>query len=108
MPGELATVDHLVFMVHGIGPVCDLRFRSMVECGEYPPTCVLCRRRVKLHKSQILNVLLLSVDDFRSVSLKLLHSHYKNAVDEHCISRVEFLPVQWHTALHGDATGVDR
>uniref|UniRef100_A0A674PGI8 SEC23 interacting protein n=1 Tax=Takifugu rubripes TaxID=31033 RepID=A0A674PGI8_TAKRU len=78
--GELATVDHLVFMVHGIGPVCDLRFRSMVEC----------------------------VDDFRSVSLKLLHSHYKKAVDEHGISRVEFLPVQWHTALHGDATGVDR
>ncbi|CAN9500077.1 unnamed protein product [Ophioblennius macclurei] len=78
--GELATVDHLVFMVHGIGPVCDLRFRSMIEC----------------------------VDDFRSVSLKLLHSHYKKALDEHKISRVEFLPVQWHTALHGDATGVDR
>lgn len=78
--GELATVDHLVFMVHGIGPVCDLRFRSMVEC----------------------------VDDFRSVSLKLLHSHFKNPLDEHAISRVEFLPVQWHTALHGDATGVDR
>lgn len=33
-PGELPKVDHLVFMVHGIGPVCDLRFRSMVECGE--------------------------------------------------------------------------
>lgn len=32
--GELPTVDHLVFMVHGIGPVCDLRFRSMIECGE--------------------------------------------------------------------------
>uniref|UniRef100_A0A8C5BEG4 SEC23 interacting protein n=1 Tax=Gadus morhua TaxID=8049 RepID=A0A8C5BEG4_GADMO len=78
--GELATVDHLVFMVHGIGPVCDLRFRSMVEC----------------------------VDDFRSVSLKLLQSHFKTAQDEHAISRVEFLPVQWHTALHGDATGVDR
>lgn len=31
--GELPQVDHLVFMVHGIGPVCDLRFRSMVECG---------------------------------------------------------------------------
>uniref|UniRef100_A0A3Q2TC44 SEC23-DDH2 WWE domain-containing protein n=1 Tax=Fundulus heteroclitus TaxID=8078 RepID=A0A3Q2TC44_FUNHE len=30
--GELPTVDHLVFMVHGIGPVCDLRFRSMIEC----------------------------------------------------------------------------
>lgn len=78
--GELPKVDHLVFMVHGIGPVCDLRFRSMVEC----------------------------VDDFRSVSLKLLQSHFKKQLDEHAISRVEFLPVQWHTALHGDATGVDR
>uniref|UniRef100_A0A8D0CP37 SEC23 interacting protein n=1 Tax=Sander lucioperca TaxID=283035 RepID=A0A8D0CP37_SANLU len=48
------------------------------------------------------------VDDFRSVSLKLLHSHFKKSLDEQTISRVEFLPVQWHTALHGDATGVDR
>ncbi|XP_057704479.1 SEC23-interacting protein isoform X2 [Corythoichthys intestinalis] len=78
--GELPKVDHLVFMVHGIGPVCDLRFRSMVEC----------------------------VDDFRSVSLKLLQSHFKKPLDDHAISRVEFLPVHWHTALHGDATGVDR
>ncbi|MEQ2203920.1 hypothetical protein XENOCAPTIV_005337 [Xenoophorus captivus] len=76
-PSELPTVDHLVFMVHGIGPVCDLRFRSMIEC----------------------------VDDFRSASLKLLHSHFRKSLDEHAISRVEFLPVQWHTALHGDATG---
>lgn len=51
---------------------------------------------------------LFSVDDFRSVSLKLLNSHYKKSVEGHGISRVEFLPVQWHTALHGDATGVDR
>ncbi|XP_052007223.1 SEC23-interacting protein [Xyrauchen texanus] len=78
--GEMAQVDHVVFMVHGIGPVCDLRFRSMVEC----------------------------VDDFRSVSLKLLQSHFKRARDDNVISRVEFLPVHWHTALHGDATGVDR
>ncbi|CAL8299732.1 unnamed protein product [Merluccius merluccius] len=78
--GELPEADHLVFMVHGIGPVCDLRFRSMVEC----------------------------VDDFRSVSIKLLQSHFKKAQEDHSISRVEFLPVQWHTALHGDATGVDR
>ncbi|XP_077352547.1 SEC23-interacting protein isoform X2 [Festucalex cinctus] len=78
--GELPNVDHLVFMVHGIGPVCDLRFRSMVEC----------------------------VDDFRSVSLKLLQSHFKKPLDDRAISRVEFLPVHWHTALHGDATGVDR
>ena len=32
--GECSHVDHLVFVVHGIGPVCDLRFRSVVECGE--------------------------------------------------------------------------
>lgn len=54
------------------------------------------------------NVLVLPVDDFRSVSLKLLHGHYQKAVSEQSVSRVEFLPVQWHTALHGDATGVDR
>lgn len=50
----------------------------------------------------------LTVDDFRSVSLKLLQSHFKKPLDDHVISRVEFLPVHWHTALHGDATGVDR
>lgn len=38
--GELPKVDHLVFMVHGIGPVCDLRFRSIVECGELMPVFV--------------------------------------------------------------------
>ncbi|XP_067908992.1 SEC23-interacting protein [Heterodontus francisci] len=78
--GELPLVNHLVFMAHGIGPVCDLRFRSIVEC----------------------------VDDFRNVSLKLLHTHFKKAVDENKITRVEFLPVHWHSALHGDATGVDK
>ncbi|XP_072095621.1 SEC23-interacting protein [Mobula birostris] len=78
--GELPQVNHLVFIAHGIGPVCDLRFRSIIEC----------------------------VDDFRNVSLKLLRTHFKKAVDENKISRVEFLPVHWHSALHGDATGVDR
>ncbi|NXA74334.1 S23IP protein, partial [Thryothorus ludovicianus] len=78
--GEMAQIDHLVFMVHGIGPVCDLRFRSIVEC----------------------------VDDFRSVSLKLLQTHFKKCLEERRVSRVEFLPVHWHSSLHGDATGVDR
>ncbi|XP_030058468.1 SEC23-interacting protein isoform X2 [Microcaecilia unicolor] len=78
--GEMPLVDHLVFMVHGIGPVCDLRFRSIVEC----------------------------VDDFRAVSLKLLRTHFKKSLEERRISRVEFLPVHWHSSLHGDATGVDR
>ncbi|XP_069844258.1 SEC23-interacting protein isoform X1 [Dipodomys merriami] len=78
--GEMPQVDHLVFMVHGIGPVCDLRFRSIIEC----------------------------VDDFRVVSLKLLQTHFKRSLDDGKISRVEFLPVPWHGALGGDATGVDR
>ncbi|XP_066475161.1 SEC23-interacting protein [Tiliqua scincoides] len=78
--GEVSQIDHLVFMVHGIGPVCDLRFRSIVEC----------------------------VDDFRTVSLKLLQTHFRKSLEELKVSRVEFLPVHWHSALDGDATGVDR
>ncbi|XP_036163552.1 SEC23-interacting protein isoform X3 [Myotis myotis] len=53
--GEMPPVDHLVFMVHGIGP-----------------------------------------------------THFKKALDDRKISRVEFLPVHWHSSLGGDATGVDR
>ncbi|CAN2391901.1 SEC23-interacting protein [Pristimantis euphronides] len=78
--GEVPQADHLVFMVHGIGPVCDFRFRGIIEC----------------------------VDDFRAVSLKLLQSHFKKSLDEGKARRVEFLPVHWHSALHGDAAGVDR
>uniref|UniRef100_A0A8C9V883 DDHD domain containing 2 n=1 Tax=Scleropages formosus TaxID=113540 RepID=A0A8C9V883_SCLFO len=78
--GEPESVDHLVFMVHGIGPACDLRFRSIIQC----------------------------VNDFRSASLSLLNTHFKKAQDEKRIGRVEFLPVNWHSALHGDATGVDE
>ncbi|KAM7017519.1 triacylglycerol hydrolase DDHD2 isoform 2-T3 [Tautogolabrus adspersus] len=78
--GEPDKVDHLVFMVHGIGPACDLRFRSIIQC----------------------------VNDFRSASLSLLASHYKRAQQDGVIGRVEFLPVNWHSALHGDATGVDE
>lgn len=99
-------------MVHEIGPVCDLRFRSMIECGEYQTIMLFASIRVNsivmLYVKKTCKILVLSVDDFRSVSLKLLHSHFKTSVDKHDISRVEFLPVQWHKALHGDATGVDR
>lgn len=78
--GEPEKVDHLVFMVHGIGPACDLRFRSIIQC----------------------------VNDFRSASLSLLASHYRRAQQDNQVGRVEFLPVNWHSALHGDATGVDE
>uniref|UniRef100_A0A1A7WZL2 DDHD domain containing 2 n=1 Tax=Iconisemion striatum TaxID=60296 RepID=A0A1A7WZL2_9TELE len=78
--GEPEKIDHLVFMVHGIGPACDLRFRSIIQC----------------------------VNDFRSASLSLLTTHYKRAQQDGQVGRVEFLPVNWHSALHGDATGVDE
>ncbi|XP_060595144.1 phospholipase DDHD2-like [Ruditapes philippinarum] len=78
--GESRQVDHLVFVVHGIGSTCDFRFRSIVEC----------------------------VDDFRSISKSLLSSHFTQYVDSNRIGRVEFLPIHWHTALHGDATGIDK
>ena len=31
--GEPTRVDHLVFVVHGIGTTCDLQFRNIVDCG---------------------------------------------------------------------------
>uniref|UniRef100_A0A8C6PV42 DDHD domain containing 2 n=1 Tax=Nothobranchius furzeri TaxID=105023 RepID=A0A8C6PV42_NOTFU len=48
------------------------------------------------------------VNDFRSASLSLLATHYKRAQQDGQVGRVEFLPVNWHSALHGDATGVDE
>lgn len=70
--GEPPQMDHLVFVVHGIGPACDIRFRSLVQC----------------------------VDDFRSVSLSMLQAHFKKAQEQQQIGRVEFLPVNWHSTLH--------
>ncbi|NXT26438.1 DDHD2 Phospholipase, partial [Syrrhaptes paradoxus] len=75
--GEPLQIDHLVFVVHGIGPACDIRFRSIVQC----------------------------VNDFRNVSLSMLQAHFKKAQEQQQIGRVEFLPVNWHSALH--STGVD-
>ncbi|XP_046327437.2 phospholipase DDHD2-like isoform X2 [Haliotis rufescens] len=78
--GETPNVDHLVFVVHGIGANCDVKFRSLVEC----------------------------VDDFRSISHGLMDSHFHRYKSEGRVHRVEFLPVHWHSSLHSDATGIDR
>ncbi|KFR15567.1 Phospholipase DDHD2, partial [Opisthocomus hoazin] len=75
--GEPLQIDHLAFVVHGIGPACDIRFRSIVQC----------------------------VNDFRNVSLSMLQAHFKRAQEQQQIGRVEFLPVNWHSSLH--STGVD-
>nr|CAH0098150.1 unnamed protein product [Daphnia galeata] len=78
--GEKTVIDHLIFLVHGIGSVCDLRFRSVVEV----------------------------VDDFRILSFQMLETHFPTAVAEQRVGRVEFLPVSWHAPLHGDDTGIDK
>ncbi len=35
--GEQTRIDHLVFVVHGIGAHCDLSFKSLVDCSKH--TC---------------------------------------------------------------------
>lgn len=70
--GESKQVDHLLLVVHGVGKACDLRFRSLMEV----------------------------VDDFRSISLQLVQSHFHSGVQNGNVGRVEILPVEWHGALH--------
>ncbi|KAH7982350.1 hypothetical protein HPB52_004192 [Rhipicephalus sanguineus] len=77
--GEPSHIDHLVFVVHGVGSVCDFRFRSVEEC----------------------------LDDIRHISLGLIKSHFSLPSQEGNIGRIEFLPVSWHSTLHSDATGID-
>lgn len=33
--GETMQIDHLVFFVHGIGAICDLKFRTLPEVGQF-------------------------------------------------------------------------
>ncbi|XP_063221655.1 SEC23-interacting protein isoform X2 [Bacillus rossius redtenbacheri] len=78
--GESDKIDHLLFVVHGIGSVCDLKFRKVEEV----------------------------VEDFRSLSQQLVQSHFSSSFERGVASRVEVLPVSWHSTLHGEATGIDR
>ncbi|KAJ8923521.1 hypothetical protein NQ315_010099 [Exocentrus adspersus] len=78
--GEPAQVDHILFMVHGIGSVCDLKFRSVEEV----------------------------VDEFRNIALQLVQSHYKTACENGFVHRVEVLPISWHSKLHSGETGIDK
>ncbi|XP_037927764.1 phospholipase DDHD2-like [Teleopsis dalmanni] len=78
--GETDRVDHLIFMVHGIGAACDLKFRSLQEV----------------------------VGSFRSVVHKLLRSHYKHATKTGQIGRIEVLPISWHEDLHSVELGLDE
>ncbi|XP_033194388.2 uncharacterized protein LOC117159022 isoform X2 [Bombus vancouverensis nearcticus] len=78
--GEPEKVDHLLFIVHGIGSVCDLKFRTVEEV----------------------------VDEFRSISLQLVQSHYRTASEQRIVNRIEVLPISWHTTLHSEDTGIDK
>lgn len=78
--GDCDKVDHLLFMVHGIGSVCDLKFRTVEEV----------------------------VDEFRSISQQLVQAHYRSSYDEGEVGRVEVLPVSWWNALHSESTGIDQ
>ncbi|XP_072759240.1 uncharacterized protein [Anoplolepis gracilipes] len=78
--GEPEKVDHLLFLVHGIGSVCDLKFRTVEEV----------------------------VDEFRSISLQLVQSHYRTAGEQGIVHRIEVLPISWHTTLHSEDTGIDK
>lgn len=78
--GEPEKVDHLLFVVHGIGSVCDLKFRTVEEV----------------------------VDEFRSISLQLVQSHYRTTSEQGIVNRIEVLPISWHTTLHSEDTGIDK
>ncbi|XP_053622606.1 uncharacterized protein PAPLA1 isoform X2 [Plodia interpunctella] len=77
---EPSNIDHLLLLCHGVGSACDMRFRSVEEV----------------------------VNDFRSTSLQLLQSHYRNSYENGIVNRVEVLPISWHGSLHSGETGVDR
>ncbi|UJR15860.1 hypothetical protein I4U23_002786 [Adineta vaga] len=77
---EKDSIQHLCFVVHGIGAACDMKFRSLFEC----------------------------VEDLRRTSRIILQNHFKSYLDNGNVHRVEFLPIYWHDDLHLDSTGVDK
>ncbi|GAV03438.1 hypothetical protein RvY_13861 [Ramazzottius varieornatus] len=72
--GEWEPVDHLVFVSHGIGSYCDLRWRTLNQC----------------------------VDAYRLMSRNLLREHFNFAGKKGKTFRVEFIPINWHGILHSD------
>lgn len=48
------------------------------------------------------------VQEFRSISLQLVQSHYRSASEQGVVNRIEVLPISWHTTLHSEDTGIDK
>lgn len=78
--GEDMTCDHLVFVIHGIGGACDMKFRPIHQV----------------------------VDSYRDLTAQLSKKHFQRAHLMEQVSRIEFLPVNWHKPLHGEDTGTDE
>ena len=75
-PGE---VDHLVFVIHGIGSACDMKLRSIVGV----------------------------TDGLRELTADMSERHFSFAHLSGKANRVEFLPINWHKTLHGEDEGTD-
>lgn len=50
----------------------------------------------------------ITVDEFRSISLQLVQSHYRTASEQGIVNRIEVLPISWHATLHSEDTGIDK
>merc|ERR1719430_134847 len=77
--GESPDVDHICFIVHGIGGAADITMRPIAQV----------------------------VDDFRDLAEDIASKHFTGARLASQANRAEFLPINWHEKLHGDDTGTD-
>ncbi|RDD37977.1 SEC23-interacting protein [Trichoplax sp. H2] len=75
--GEKDQIDHLILVIHGIGQFADFQLRDIVAC----------------------------VEDLRNNGINLQQTHA--SFENNRAGRVEFLPIIWRYALHGDDNGVD-
>lgn len=50
----------------------------------------------------------ITVDEFRSIALQLVQSHYRSSCDRGNVGRVEVLPISWHSELHSEESGIDE
>ena len=57
---EKEPIQHLCFVVHGIGAACDIKFRTLIEC----------------------------VEDLRQTSRTMLQNHFKSYVENDQIHRI--------------------
>ncbi|MBZ3886783.1 Phospholipase DDHD2 [Sciurus carolinensis] len=101
---KLESPNREIIILHN--PKLMVHYQPIAGCDEWgsTPTEQGRPRTVKRGVENI-SVDIHCVNDFRSVSLNLLQTHFKKAQENQQIGRVEFLPVNWHSPLH--STGVD-